>query len=254
MPIQMIVTPGSLPEGFCPSSEQVRLNAYAQFMQVYFPLGLSTFNIGSTKPDPDQNTFPWYRLNNDGSPDDWYYYFNGYWLRKNQTPASSSVAQFWTGTLSAMATYDGGEGDYTVNTDGTITPTIAISSITGPMWEVNTYMQGRFPLGVSNTATIIKDAYGNTINQWAQGSQGGEIQHTLTRVENAPHTHTAYISTGDVSGEGTYFNGPVVVGNTSVSGGDTINGVANTPVGHQNMPPYYVGYWMQRTSRVFYRV
>lgn len=251
MSIQMVVTPGSLPEGFCPASEQIRLNTYAQFMQVYFPLSVGTVNVGSTKPAPDQNSFPWLRLNNDGSPDGWYYYFNGYWLAKNTNVCTGMP---WTDSLAALATFDGGEGNYTVNPDGTITPTIAITSITGPMWQVKTNLQGRVPLGVSNTATIIKDAYGNTINQWPVGSQGGEIQHTLTSVENAPHSHTAYISTGDVSGNGLYFNGPVKVGNTSVSGGDTINSIANTPVGHNTLMPYTACYWVERTSRIYYRV
>jgi hypothetical protein len=273
MPLNMNVLMGQL-DTTCFSTEQARANAFAQALTVQFPLTASAFNYGISSPNVDQQALPWYRLNSDGTPDGWYSFINGSWIRPHSTPSGSPMSFFFEGSLSSLAIYDGGEGNYTVNTDGTIIPTIAISSTTGPMWQVDTFLQGRFPLGVSNTSIAAqqKDAYGNIINNFVQGAQGGEIQHTLIKIELAPHTHTLGVANNGSSGVSNVDGGPgsggpaAYVANTNgtrviqngitsdITGGDTINNVNNVPIGHNNMPPYGIGYWVQRSSRVFYRI
>ena len=144
IPLNVIV--GQLTQT-CFQTEQARANAIGQALQVVFPLSSSTFNYGSTTPTVDNQAQPWFRLNGDGTPDKWYVYSNGFWISPNLRQASGSEVIFWDDTLSNLALYDGGEGNYTVNSDGTITPTIAIGPTTGPMWQVRTSAQGRFPLG-----------------------------------------------------------------------------------------------------------
>jgi hypothetical protein len=265
MSLQMNVIQGQLAQT-CFSSEQQRANAYAQALQVIFPLTASAFNYGINTPDTDQQLLPWFRLNGDGSPDKWYVFVNGFWIAQNPRQAGGESI-FFNDTLSNLALYDGGEGNYTINSDGSITPTIAISTTTGPMWQVDTTMQGCVALGVSNTANIQKDAYGNTINQWPQGSNSGEIQHVQTAVQVGVHSHP--ISVNTITGSNTGTSYPCISANsttgsspnvtnftpgTSVAGGDTINGIANTPVGFNVMNPYRAGFWVQRTARQFYRL
>jgi len=252
MALNMQVIMGQLAQS-CYPNEQSRANGFAQALQVLFPLAASTFNYGISTPNVDQQSLPWYRLNSDGTPDNWYVYINGFWIRPHTVPAGSPISYFFEGSLSNLATYDGGEGNYVTNADGTITPTIAISATTGPMWQVDTNLQGRFPLGVSNTSVAAqqKDAYGNIINNFVQGGSGGEIQHTLTVKELAPHTHAAYSAGAGAVYLGTSGQASTLTG---ITGGDTINNVNNVPVGHNVLNPYYVGYWIQRSSRAYYRL
>lgn len=256
MAISMIVTPGQV-LGTCFQSEQARFNAYTQATQVTFPLSATAINYGSTTPTVDQQAIPWYRINPDGTPDKLYSYVNGYWIAPNPVPTGSPISFFYNGTLNSLSTYDGGEGTFVTNPDGTITPSIPITSTTGPMWQADTTMLGCSALGVSNTAVIITDAYGNTINQWAQGSQIGEIQHTLTTQELAPHSHFVPLYNPNGTGTNPYGGsggGLSLSAATTVTGGDTVNNVANVPIGHNNIPPSRVGYWVQRSARIFYRI
>ena len=261
-PIEMNVIMGQLTAP-CYQSEQQRANGFAQALQVTFPLFSAIFNFGPNSPDVDQQQAPWFRTNSDGTPDKWYVFNNGFWLSYNfRQQGGESI--FYNDPLSSLATFDGGEGSYNVNTDGTITPTIPITSVTGPMWQVDTTMQGCVALGVSNTALIIKDAYGNTINQWPQGSNSGEIQHTQLATEVGVHEHGIPGSKAYVDGGGgsmgpvtyTYTGGNIISanGDTDFAGGDTINNVDNTPVGFNVLNPYRAGYWIQRTARQYYRI
>lgn len=245
----------------CFQNEQQRLNAYAQALSVLFPLSATAWNYGSAFPSVDQQDLPWYRTNSDGTPDGIYSLVNGYWIRPHPTPASAPIGIFYRSTLESLATYDGGEGSYTQDPNtGIITPSIAISATTGPMWQVDTDMYGAFPLSMPDPSITVKDAYGNKINNWTLNQSGGEIQHTLVIRELAPHSHllnsTLTNNTGNTFQGGGHSFEPPATGNsyTGVTGGDTINGIDNTPVGHNNMPPYRVGWWIKRTARVFYRL
>jgi hypothetical protein len=239
MPITMTITAGVLPEGFCATSEQSRFNTFAQYLTVTFPATIQTYNYGSTVPTPDQQSFPWFRINADGTPDKWYVYAAGYWLSLHPTPASSPEIRFYDDTFASIDTYDGGEVG-------------GITSITGPMWQVattdglpptappvytNWLMPDRTPVGVGSTFSLAMT--------------GGEISHTLTIDEIPAHSHSGTTAIGlNVGGAG-----------HCVSTNDTSQGTApltinNTGGGiqHNNMPPYYAGYWIKRTSRIYYRV
>jgi len=248
MAVNMIVTPGQV-LGNCFPNEQSRFNAYAQALQVTFPLTASAFNYGTSTPTIDQQALPWYRLNPDGTPDKWYVYLNGYWIAPNPVPVSSPIREFYDGSLSSLATYDGGEGTFITNTDGTITPSIAVTSTTGPMWQPVVNLQGRFPLGVSNTASTTPS------DTFTLGQSGGEIQHTLTSSEQG----TLSLSVGTnqpVTPGGSTGIFSLNINGTTVSAGSpggtaAINAAAN-PTSLMN--PYYVGYWITRTARGFYRI
>ena len=239
--------------GTCFSSEQERANAYGAATIVTFPLAATAFNSGSNVPTVDQQALPWYRVNSDGTPDGLYTYLNGSWIKPHVIPASSPVSYFFNANLSSLATYDGGEGAYIEDpTTGVITPTIAISSTTGPMWQVDTTMQGTTALGVSNVAVKIYDANGNQINNWPAGTNGGEIQHTLITPEQG--------SFGIISQQNGYGGGGnpgvrdvLINGSTTLDTGRTV-ALSNATNGHNTLPPYRAGFWIQRTARGFYRL
>lgn len=239
MSIPMQVVPGTLPQGFCPTSEQNRFNTYAQLLTITFPLTATAVNYGSTTPTSDQQALPWYRLNGDGTPDNWYVYANGAWIRPHPIPPNSPALQFYTGSFGSIDSYDGGESG---------NPT----SDSGPMWQVfgqasdisTDYgtMGGRIPIGASADFPL--------------GSTGGSIQHTFVLNEIPPHTHNAlapstqFLTIGGGSGGGQGNNGWIGTNTTASSGGNTDG--STTPVNIMN--PYLSGYWIARTSRVFYRV
>lgn len=235
----MQVTPGELGPGFCPTSEQVRLNAYAAALAVTFPLGLFNGSYGNATPPPDMQSFPWYRLNSDGSPDRWYVYFNGAWVSPNPIAANDTAAiRFFQGPYASISTYDGGD----TNTPG---------SASGPMWVVigqttggaTDYgsMGGLMPIGVSAT--------------YAQGMTGGAASATLTLPNMPPHSHTPQgglnFSTDNNTGApitigGTPFGSAVPA--TSVVGGNPDG--STLPV--STISPYIAGYWICRSGRIFY--
>ena len=235
----MQVTPGSLPQGFCPTSLQNEFNTFAQFLTVTFPLTATAVNYGATTPAADQQALPWYRLNNDGTPDNWYVYANGMWIRPHPIPAQSPILFFYTGTFASIDTYDGGAAG-------------AITSTAGPMWQVvgqasdvaTDYgtMGGRMPVGVSA--------------DFAPGATGGEINHTLILSEITAHSHPAFgggVFLGGIppgGSSGNESNNPTPHPTTGTSGGNP----DGTTAPHNNLPPYLAGWWLQRTGRSFYTV
>jgi microcystin-dependent protein len=129
---------------------------------------------------------------------------------------------------SALASYDGGG-----------------SPGSGAMWTLLTSMNGVFPMGANPSVSGL--GFQQT---------GGEASHTLTTVEIPGHVHAVNATNkGDTSG------GPVVV--PALSNGAGESGIANTSyntqstgggAAHNNLPPFYAGYYIQRTTRTDYIV
>ena len=233
----MQVVPGPLPVGFCPTSEQNRLNIYAQTLGVFFPLGLFNGSYGNTVPAADMRSYPWFRLNSDGTPDRWYAYANGSWVAPNPVPANWPCPQFYNGSYASISTLDGGDGPGPITSDS------------GAMWQVigqttdviTDYgsMGGRMPVGASA--------------DFAQGSTAGEILHVLVQAE-LPATISfnsaqPLVNASGSTVHGTYLDDPNDPGSNP--------GMSAIPLGsgtgHNNMPSYVAGYWIARTARVFYR-
>lgn len=180
-----------------------------------------------------------YFLINDGT--------NTYWRSRHPMPPGtivfvSDIAKLGivgidnTATYSAfntaLATYDGG------GTPGT-----------GAMWEIATELQGKFPLSVDPAAYPFQTV-------------GGEAAHTLSTAELPNHTH-------DRAGYG-LMRAANAGENVTVTGVATerpgaIPDVSNDPSGnkmtavgggnaHNNMPPFYSGYFLRRTTRTDYVV
>lgn len=240
--ITLALQVGELPEGFCPQTEQQRLNGYAAVTTVLFPFDSSVVNYGSTTPSADQREFPWYRLNPDGTPDGWYSFINGYWLKPHVIPPSDLGLVPYLGTLASVTTYQGGEA-------------AAVTDITGPFWQVASEMQGFVPIGVST--------------DFAQGTSGGAQNKTLALNNMPNHSHDVYAQSG--SGTGTVngafgvanaaftagYGGPAYLGQNG-SGTTLVQGTGGdasaVTQAFSIMNPYFSIYFLKRTARIFYRI
>ena len=241
------LTPPSLPVSYCPLNYQNLANDIIGGTQAVFnsTIGNSFFNFGPTYPAINNRIYPW--LDENGQ---WWIYDQGFWLRKNPVTAAYE-RRIYVGTTTDLLSYDGG--------DGTTTAT----STTGPMWEVDTEFEARFPVGVgafvaSGAVAVLGKATSTAIV--------GEDQHKLTIPELAAHTHDVAIKVFGHGGEdgdrsaadgGTTSN--TVTNNTTIFPSSTIDPDLDAKavsvggdIAHNNLPPFYGVYFIKRTIRVYY--
>jgi hypothetical protein len=208
-------------------------------------IGNSFFNFGPTYPAINNRIYPW--LDENGQ---WWIYDQGFWVRKNPVTAAYE-RRIYVGTTTDLLSYDGG--------DGTATATI----LTGPMWEVDTEFEARFPVGVG--AFVASGAVA-VLGKTTSTAIVGEDQHKLTIPELAAHTHDVAIKVFGHGGEdgdrsaadgGTTSN--TVTNNTTIFPSSTIDPDLDAKavsvggdIAHNNLPPFYGVYFIKRTSRVYY--
>lgn len=228
------LTPPSLPIGYCPTNYQQLANDVISGTQANFnsSIGNSFFNFGPTTPTLNNQVYPW--LDENGN---WWIYKDGYWLRQHPIAAGSAERRIYVGTTTDLQTYDGGN-------------TNAPSNWSGPMWQVDTLFEARFPVGAGTfAASGVVSVNGTTTST----AVAGEDKHTLVTAEMPSHTHQIldqYINlTQRGSADTSVFsatNRSEGVANllpTTSSGGDAA---------HNNLPPFYGVYFIKRTARVYY--
>jgi hypothetical protein len=227
------LTPPSLPVGYCPTNYQQLANDVISGTQATFnsSIGNSFFNFGASVPALNNQVYPW--LDEDGN---WWIYKDGYWLRKNPVAIGSSERRVYVGTTTDLQTYDGGN-------------TNAPSNWSGPMWEVDTLFEARFPVGAGTfAASGVVSVNGTTTST----AVAGEDKHTLVTSEMPKHSHTMTWDSQDTAGGNqlkTLYLGPDanafndIVKSSGDAGGDAA---------HNNLPPFYGVYFIKRTSRVYY--
>jgi hypothetical protein len=228
------LTPPSLPIGYCPTNYQQLANDVISGTQANFnsSIGNSFFNYGPTTPALNNQVYPW--LDENGN---WWIFQSGYWLRQHPIAAGSAERRIYVGTTTDLQTYDGGN-------------TNAPSNWSGPMWEVDTLFEARFPVGAGTfAASGVVSVNGTTTST----AVAGEDKHTLVTSEMPSHTHQIldqYINlTQRGSADTSVFsatNRSEGVANllpTTSSGGDAA---------HNNLPPFYGVYFIKRTARVYY--
>lgn len=247
----IVLTPGSLPEGYCFSSYQTLLNDFFNLSSGYGPGNYSFFNYGNTEPAVDDRNKPWLRLNADGSRDDWYVFYTGQWLAPYRVPPSSSERRLWVGLEADLATYDGGEVG-------------AVSDTTGPFWEVDHNFDARFLVGPGTFAVDPADpATGTTVGVGGTGGKENS-QVTIGSANLAPHTHDIGCEASD-EGDSTDESGRFTVsdgtfhwrtttgkkiGHTRLGGGTA---GAATPLSFTNLPPYRGIFVIKRSARIHKR-
>lgn len=235
--IVLPISNGNLPEGFCPQTEQDRANAYAAILQVIFPFNMSVINTGSTAPTADNRIYPWYRSNPDGTPDRLYSFVNGAWIAPNPTPASSPMRFFYRGSLGSIDTYDGGESG-------------AITDVSGPMWQVDTDMAGRIPIGANDDFPLNSTGGSSTITRVP------EHFHGIGNNFNNDYLGFVEVDWQDVGNQS--LKGRVDIGSSTPAKTEgNLGTTLPVPEGEEDqsiMNPWLGGFWVRRTSRIFYRI
>ena len=227
------LTAPSLPVNYCPTNYQQLANDIIGGTQATFnsAIGNSFFNFGPTVPTLNNQIYPW--LDENGF---WWVFSNGYWTRRNPVAAGGSERRIYVGTTSDLQTYDGGN-------------TNTASDWSGPMWEVDTAFEARFPVGVGTfAASGVVSVNGTTTST----AVAGEDKHTLVTSEIPKHAHSMTWDSQDTSGGNqlkTLYYGPDanvvndIVKDSGIAGGDAA---------HNNLPPFYGVYFIKRTARVYY--
>jgi microcystin-dependent protein len=208
-------------------------------------IGNSFFNFGPTFPSINNRIYPW--LDENGQ---WWIFKGGFWVYKNPVTAAYE-RRIYVGTTTDLLSYDGGDG------------TAVAGDTFGPMWEVDTEFEARFPVGAgafvaSGAVAVMGKATSTAIV--------GEDQHKLTLPELAAHTHNVAIKVFGHGGEdgdrsaadgGTTSN--TVTNNTTVFPTSTLDPdlgasavSAGGDIAHNNLPPFYGVYFIKRTIRVYY--
>ena len=230
------VTPGQLPSGFCPATYQQLLNAFSAVQSV--DVGASSgIQVVASASKPTDTTVIWQRLDQFGRPDRIYWFASGAWLSLH--PLVPGLTQWWFDVLPNFATFDGGDA-------------LAPSVLSGPMWQKAKNSDGieiaaKFPIAAGTLAS------GTVLNQ---GDTGGEDQHVLTLTEIPAHTHTVPLYQGNSVNHADRINttDEITAQNLTYQSGSAGGKADGTTAAHQNMPPYVVGYLLQRTSRLFYAI
>ena len=187
--------------------------------------GFTNIIMQSSAPSATQRNYAWYNTN-----DDLVYRWDATvsaWVKRHPLAPGTSVKWFWTGSLAAIETLDGGES-------GTI------GDAAGPMWQRDTDMDGKIAIaaGTLPSGAVL------TI-----GDEGGEDKHTMTTSELVAHTHTVELDGGGNDGSTKVWtaqddNAVALTYTTSSTGSTTPFNVLN---------PYLVGVWLERTARIYYR-
>ncbi len=238
-PVDVVLTSTTLPGGYCPTTEQGRLDTYAAHLTGLLPGGYSTIVSGNSLPSAIDQDKPWLRYNADGTIDRWYTFAQGAWLSPHLIPPGFTM--LYPGDITSIATFDGGSVG-------------AVTVTTGPFWEEVTAAVGRVPIHPDPSKTVIQfqDVI-PTGTAVVVGSTGGEERHTLTSLELPDHQHkleAEAVSTN--SGAGAAF---LLLRATAGTNYPTLNPTNTTSNDqpHNNMPPFYGIYLIRRTARLYYR-
>jgi hypothetical protein len=226
------VQPGQLPSGFCPSTYQDLLNEFSQNQSVPFPDTFAGIIVSATKPT--DTTRAWLELDQFGRPIRLYFFSQGAWLSLHTLVPGATI--WWFDVLPDFTVFDGGDAN-------------PLTSLSGPMWQQakradGTVIAAQFPIVVGTLPS------GTVLNV---NDTGGEESHLLTVAEMPSHLHSFQPpeNANSPSGSGKYTTGgdategQIAAYNTATTGGDTA---------HNNIPPYVVGYLLQRTTRQFYTI
>jgi len=250
---------GTLPQGFCPATYQDMLNGYGAALSVDIP-SASGISISATKPADTSNV--WFQIDSLGRFIRTYIFGQGSWLSAH--PMQPGFCVWWFSALPDFTTFDGGDAS-------------AVGAAAGPMWQQakdgnGTTIAAKFIVsaGTLPSATVL-----------SIGGTGGEETHVLTAAEGAQdptHRHVtgrfAAISGGGV--DDVYLiksavTAPIELAHRCAGGNslseatlDTLSGVVvqtsqvlpapSANLGHNTLPPYVVGYLIQRTARIFYSI
>lgn len=239
--------PPTLSDDFCSKTPQEQANELISGTQISSSTSFTNLLIQAATPTVAQRAGnAWFRLEGaDLLPDDLYKFAAGNWQAKIWPPASSDMRMFWRGSEADLWSFDGG--------DGTNPAVTAPTATTGAVWERDTEMDGRLPMGIGDipgvvpTKTLaVDEAYGS-----------GNITQTAQQV--AAHTHPLAADANIMN-----VDGSIKVVTTGTGGPGLQKGLTGPEVGPLSVqantfttsqepmnivPPVMGGIWARRTAR-----
>ena len=248
MSVPIVINTDPVPSSFCIQDIQTDWPVLVNLLNAAFQSNVATINFGNSTPSPDNQQWPWFRVNSDGTPDKWYTYTSGNWLAPHSIQLEGHTI-IWTGSEASIPTLDGGEVATT-------------TTITGPFWEKVDEFDGRFPVGVG---TLAGSTLGTAVTV---GSQGGTIQANFKlKEEYMPAIQLKFgCEKSDVT-EDDDTKQPF--GMIRADSGSDINyikanekqqkvGLTNTfgstsLITDEIVPPHYGVFFIKRTARMYHR-
>lgn len=234
-PVQIDLSLGLVPEGFCPTTWQQTFQGLLNILSGSLPINIGTVNLGPNTPDADHRGFPWIRYQTDGSPYPgipaiWTYF--GSWLAAHPVLSTDKDVRLWKGTLGDLDTKDGGSAG-------------AVTATTGPFWTRDTDFDGKMVVGVgtlqpSGTVKVL-------------GDTGGVDRVTLDTTMIPSHSHPSENGNPFIT-QGAGMPSEFLVGGAMGANGEdhNVTGLTGGGLSHDNMPPYRCVYFIKRTARVYY--
>jgi hypothetical protein len=140
MSTTLVPTAGALPQGFCPTTEQERLDEYCANTTIELPDYYGQFVVSSTTPSAGDQDKIWLKLDGSNNPIGWFKYVSGAWTQIDPP-------NVWYGALTGSAnTYALSLSNY----PSTLAP------VTGHVFVV------KIPTGSTNTgaSTVNLNAFG----------------------------------------------------------------------------------------------
>ncbi len=220
----------SVPVGFCFTTWQESWPQLISLLTATADLSVNV-HIGDTPPTDTSKS--WIKTVS-GVIEREYLFSSGVWLATHPIlPGFRIIAPAGT-ALADLDTMDGGEAG-------------AVTAYTGPMWEEDTDLAARFPVG---SGTLPSGA------MLAPDATGGDENIALTLAQIPPHHHIVKASQSDTEGGSSVQRlRPNAVEsdsdvNTANTGGNADGTAADS---HSNIPPYRVVIFIRRTARTKYR-
>lgn len=203
------------------------------------PSTLGVVGPQDAEPDVEDRDKVWIRTvaNAPAFPLMWVF-FNGAWIAKFPSAASSGIIVLYEGSAASVDTLDGGAAG-------------AVTTDSGPFWEIVASMAGRVPIGVGTLQPST-----TPLNL---GDTGGADEHAITVAEMPAHVHritahgTSDPSNGNgVIGGGNGTTGPFTYDDTAVSTSNHLSIESQGGGAELNLlPPYRALHFIRRTARVY---
>ena len=245
MSLPVKLYPPTLPPNYCITS----LQAFATFLfaqargEITTTSSIAKIIVDANPPGPDQRDYTWGRIL-DGVLDGWYEFKDGAWVTPHHVPPSDSsgaagLRELWTGGLTALETWDGGDSD-------------PIGDASGPMWEEDPDFRGRILMGAgaipdTTDTLLVSTNYGSGEITLVQANLPealafkGTLAGFRTNLETDDPQWLAFTDSGGTTGSTDPASSEVTYNLTNTGGGTAFKAI----------PPVRGVYMIRRTTRKY---